>query len=48
LQVLIMENAATLPLFNAVQVSAVDPNLEGITYDATNWFPRWYSARYAA
>jgi peptide/nickel transport system substrate-binding protein len=48
LQVLIMENAATLPLFNAVQVSALDPKLEGITYDATNWFPRWYDARYAA
>ncbi len=44
-QELIMEEAATLTLFNAVQVSALNPELEGITYDATNWFPIWYGAR---
>jgi peptide/nickel transport system substrate-binding protein len=45
-QMLIMQQAATLPLFNAVQVDGAKANLEGFRYDATKSYPEWYDVRF--
>lgn len=44
-QMLIMEEAATLPLFNQVAVDATKANISGIRYDATKWYPVWYDVQ---
>lgn len=47
-QLLIMQQAATLPLFEAVQVDGAKATVEGVRYDATKSYPEWYDVRYKA
>lgn len=44
LQMIIMEEAATLPLMNVVAVDAARHDLQGVRFDATRWYPEWYDA----
>jgi peptide/nickel transport system substrate-binding protein len=46
-QMLIMEEAATLPLFNQVAVDAARAGVTGIRFDATKYYPEWYDAQWA-
>jgi peptide/nickel transport system substrate-binding protein len=45
-QMLIMEEAATLPLFNQVAVDAAQAGITGIRFDATKYYPEWYDAQW--
>jgi peptide/nickel transport system substrate-binding protein len=47
-QLLIMQQAATLPLFNQVAVDASKANLQGVRFDATRYYPEWYDASWKA
>lgn len=46
-QMLIMQQAATLPLFDAVQVDAAKKELAGVRYDATKAYVEWYDVHFA-
>jgi peptide/nickel transport system substrate-binding protein len=47
-QMLIMQQAATLPLFNQVAVDGAKANLQGVRFDATKYYPEWYDANWKA
>ncbi len=45
-QMLIMQQAATLPLFNQVAVDGAKATLQGMRFDATKYYPEWYDANF--
>jgi len=47
-QMLIMQQAATLPLFNQVAVDGAKANLQGVRFDATKYYPEFYDANWKA
>jgi peptide/nickel transport system substrate-binding protein len=47
-QTLIMQQAATLPLFNQVAVDGAKATLQGVRFDATKYYPEWYDASWKA
>jgi ABC-type transport system substrate-binding protein len=47
-QMLIMQQAATLPLFNQVAVDGAMAALQGVRFDATKYYPEFYDAKWKA
>jgi len=47
-QMLIMEQAATLTLYHELQIDAYTPKLEGLRFDEMNWTPIWYDVAWKA
>jgi len=47
-QMTIMEQAATLPLFNLLQVDGAKASLKGVRYDVYRYYPEWYDAHFAS
>ena len=47
-QMTIMEQAATLPLYNLIQIDGAKATLEGVRYDVYHYYPEWYDAHLRA
>jgi peptide/nickel transport system substrate-binding protein len=47
-QMLIMEQAATLPLYNFIAVDGGKATLTGMRYDVYRYYPEWYDVRFKA
>ncbi len=45
-QMLIMEQAATVPLFNQVEIDAAKAGVTGVRFDATKYYPEWYDVQW--
>ncbi len=45
-QMLIMEQAATLPLYNLIAVDGAKSAVTGVRYDVYHYYPEWYDVRY--
>jgi peptide/nickel transport system substrate-binding protein len=44
-QMIIMEQAATLPLFNLLQIDGAKASVQGMRYDVYHYYPEWYDVR---
>ncbi len=47
-QMVIMDQAATLPLYNLIAIDGAKNNLTGMRYDVYHYYPEWYDVRYKA
>ena len=47
-QMLIMDQAATLPLYNLIAVDGAKASVTGVRYDVYHYYPEWYDVRYKA
>ena len=45
-QMLIMEQAATLPLYNFIAIDGGKASLTGMRYDVYHYYPEWYDVRF--
>jgi peptide/nickel transport system substrate-binding protein len=47
-QMLIMEEAATLPLYSLIAIDGAKASLTGMRYDVYRYYPEWYDVRFNA
>ena len=47
-QMVIMDQAATLPLYNLIAIDGAKNTLTGMRYDVYHYYPEWYDVRYKA
>jgi peptide/nickel transport system substrate-binding protein len=45
-QMLIMDQAATLPLYNLIAIDGAKASVTGVRYDVYHYYPEWYDVRF--